>query len=108
MARRDHRSHVEDATTAPFGDEPREKPPLPGGAAASPQKSRGVIVADPAMVALYEQALRASASTISVLVLGETGVGKEVLARSIHERSPRAGKPFLALNCAALAETLLE
>jgi transcriptional regulator with PAS, ATPase and Fis domain len=46
--------------------------------------------------------------SISVLVLGETGVGKEVYATTIHQRSPRASKPFLCLNCAALPETMLE
>ena len=46
--------------------------------------------------------------SISVLVLGETGVGKEVLARMLHERSPRAGKTLVCLNCASLSETLLE
>ena len=49
-----------------------------------------------------------AASTISVLILGETGVGKEVLARTIHERSPRAKNPFVCLNCASLSESLLE
>ena len=60
------------------------------------------------MRALYEQAARAARATISVLLLGETGVGKEVLARAIHAHSPRAGGPFMGLNCAALAESLLE
>jgi len=46
--------------------------------------------------------------TISVLVLGETGVGKEVLAESVHRASKRASQPFLKLHCAALSETLLE
>jgi DNA-binding NtrC family response regulator len=51
---------------------------------------------------------RIAASTISVLILGETGVGKEVLAETIHRRSPRSDKPFLRLNCAALTDSLLE
>ena len=51
---------------------------------------------------------KVAAGTISVLVLGETGVGKEVMARTIHERSPRAKKPLLAINCASFTESLLE
>jgi transcriptional regulator with PAS, ATPase and Fis domain len=47
-------------------------------------------------------------SSIPVLVIGETGVGKEIIAASIHETSPRADKPYVKLNCAALPETLLE
>jgi two-component system, NtrC family, response regulator AtoC len=66
------------------------------------------VVRDPAMRALYEQVTRAARSPISVLILGETGVGKEVLARAVHDRSPRARAPFLELNCAALAPSLLE
>ena len=69
---------------------------------------RGAVVRDPAMQALYEQVTRAARSTISVLILGETGVGKEVLARAVHDRSPRAGGPFFELNCAALPASLLE
>ncbi len=53
-------------------------------------------------------AVRAASSGINVMVLGETGVGKEVLARLIHQLSPRADKPFLALNCAGLSQTLIE
>ena len=63
---------------------------------------------DPAMAAVLEQAALAARSQISVLVLGETGVGKEVMAHTIHRLSPRAAGPFLALNCAALSESLLE
>jgi two-component system response regulator AtoC len=70
--------------------------------------SDSVVLCDPAMRVLYEQAARAAAATISVLVLGETGVGKEILAHSIHKLSPRREKPFLALNCAAISESLLE
>jgi two-component system response regulator AtoC len=68
----------------------------------------GVVVRDPAMRALYAQATLAARASISVLLLGETGVGKEVLARAIHAQSPRAAGPFMGINCAALAESLLE
>jgi DNA-binding NtrC family response regulator len=67
-----------------------------------------VLILDPVMMRLHALAERVAASTITVLVLGETGVGKEVLAERIHRLSPRAGRPFLRLNCAALAEQLLE
>jgi DNA-binding NtrC family response regulator len=70
----------------------------------------------PASPALWNGALaalapvidRVAAGAINVLIVGETGVGKEVVAQTIHERSPRAARPFLALNCAALSESLLE
>jgi Nif-specific regulatory protein len=51
---------------------------------------------------------RVAQGAINVLVLGETGAGKEVMARTIHERSPRAEKPLVCINCAALSESLLE
>jgi transcriptional regulator with PAS, ATPase and Fis domain len=70
--------------------------------------SDGVVVLDPNMRGLYEQVARAAASSINVLVLGETGVGKEVLARAVHNLSPRKAGPFVALNCAALTESLLQ
>src|SRR5262249_20752748 len=55
-----------------------------------------------------DQVSRTARSSISALVLGETGVGKEVLARALHDRSPRAHGPYLELNCAALPASLLE
>jgi DNA-binding NtrC family response regulator len=66
------------------------------------------IVHDPAMQHLYRLAERVAAGDISVLIIGETGVGKEVLADWIHRTSRRSQKPFLRLNCAALTESLLE
>jgi DNA-binding NtrC family response regulator len=63
---------------------------------------------DPKMEGALRLCARAAASNINVLILGETGVGKEVLARSLHGQSARARAPFLALNCAGLAETLIE
>ena len=69
--------------------------------------SGGVVLVDRRMKQIYELLDRVAPSNLSVLLLGETGVGKEVLAKQIHERSGRSG-PFLELNCAALSETLLE
>ena len=67
-----------------------------------------VVVPDGTMQKLYKLVKRIAASQISVLLLGETGVGKEVMAETIHKESPRAQKPLLRLNCAALSEQLLE
>ncbi|HXD20803.1 MAG TPA: sigma 54-interacting transcriptional regulator [Vicinamibacterales bacterium] len=67
-----------------------------------------MIASSDSMRALVELATRASARDTKVLITGESGVGKDVLARFIHSKSPRAGKPFIAVNCAGLAETLLE
>jgi two-component system response regulator AtoC len=66
------------------------------------------LVVDPAMKKVHEMVARIAPSDLAVLLLGETGVGKEVLADELHRRSPRAGAPLLKLNCAALAEPLLE
>jgi len=57
---------------------------------------------------IYRTVMRVGPSTASVLVLGESGTGKEMLARAIHESGPRAAGPFVALNCAAIPENLLE
>jgi DNA-binding NtrC family response regulator len=73
-------------------------------------------VATPSPLAAVEGAMQSlrrlvshvSTGTISVLILGETGVGKEVVAETIHRSSPRSARAFLRLNCAALSESLLE
>jgi DNA-binding NtrC family response regulator len=57
---------------------------------------------------IYDVLGRIAGGDISVLLLGETGVGKEIVAEAVHRMSPRAARPFLRLNCAALSETLLE
>ena len=64
--------------------------------------------ADPETLALLALAERVAAADITVLVNGPTGTGKEVLARFIHNKSARADKPFIAINCAALPESMLE
>ncbi len=70
--------------------------------------AEGFVVRDDAMAALYRLVDRIAPSNINVLLLGETGVGKEVLSSELHRRSKRAKGPFLRLNCAALNESLLE
>jgi DNA-binding NtrC family response regulator len=66
------------------------------------------ILSEPNMRALYATAERVAASDLSVLILGETGVGKEILAEAIHRGSRRADKPMLRLHCASLSSSLLE
>lgn len=70
-------------------------------------KNRVVIVSD-VMKRIVDQCLQVSASDIPVLVLGESGVGKDVISRLIHEHSPRKEEPFIALNCGAIPENLIE
>jgi len=62
----------------------------------------------PRLRELQRNVLRAAQSNSTVLIIGETGTGKELVARAMHQNSPRAGNPFVAVNCAALTETLLE
>ena len=66
------------------------------------------IAADPESLSILALAERLAASEIPVLINGPTGTGKEVLSRFIHERSPRRAGPFIAVNCAAMPETMLE
>ncbi|HEU4731188.1 MAG TPA: sigma 54-interacting transcriptional regulator [Kofleriaceae bacterium] len=67
-----------------------------------------ILVADPAMSRLYELARRLARATIPILVLGETGSGKELAAAAIHASSARAAGPFISVNCAAIPESLAE
>jgi PAS domain S-box-containing protein len=70
-------------------------------------KSR-MVSASPAMQKVCDLILRCAKVDSAILILGETGVGKEMAAREIHAQSKRGGKPFVAVNCAAIPETLLE
>jgi two-component system response regulator AtoC len=78
----------------------------PSGTVAT-RPSAPVVLA-PEMRRLYELASRVARGTISVLLVGETGTGKEILAEFIHRASPRAGGPLVRVNCAALGESLVE
>ncbi|VXB91835.1 fused response regulator of ato opeon, in two-component system with AtoS: response regulator; sigma54 interaction protein [Pseudomonas sp. 8AS] len=68
----------------------------------------GPVACEPASLQLLELAARVARSDSTVLISGESGTGKEVLARYIHQQSPRAGKPFIAINCAAIPDNMLE
>jgi DNA-binding NtrC family response regulator len=71
-------------------------------------EGRPVIVRAESMQRIYALVTRVAQTNMSVLVLGETGTGKEIVAHAIHARSSRRNEPFLAINCAALTESLLE
>lgn len=68
----------------------------------------GLIAQDPQTKQLASLAAKVAATDATVMITGESGVGKEVFARFIHERSERNGKPFVAINCAAIPENMLE
>ena len=80
-----------------------------GRAAAAPEiDATEIITANPAMIALLQQAAQAAKTKATVLVQAESGTGKELLARWIHRNSAHAKGPFVAVNCAALPDSLLE
>lgn len=68
----------------------------------------GLIGTSPAMQSVYRLIARAAGASVPVLVTGESGTGKELVARAIHYRGPRASATFLAVNCAAIPESLIE
>ena len=104
-----------DAAAQAIRDGAREFLPLPPDPdliaailEAAAGETHAMIVRDPVMQAAVHRAEQVAKSEASVLITGESGTGKEVLARHIHRRSRRSGGPFIALNCAAIPDNLLE
>ena len=93
------------ATTSTSGARASE-PPTPSPTSVPPPSQ--IIADEPAMVELFAMAERAARRELPVLIVGETGTGKEVLAETVWRASARAGRPLLRLNCGALASSLLE
>src|SRR5205807_8152751 len=72
------------------------------------QRFGEIVGTSPPMQQVFRKVEKISPTDISVLITGETGTGKELIAREIHNRSPRAGKPFVTINCGAIPANLLE
>ncbi len=73
-----------------------------------PQVATPIVGTTPSMLAVYKTVAHVAPTTATVLIVGESGTGKELVARAIHAKSPRASKPFVAINCGALPESILE
>jgi DNA-binding NtrC family response regulator len=74
----------------------------------SEEHKEGIVGQSPAMQAVFKAIGQVAASDATVLVTGESGTGKELVARSVHRHSHRGGKPFIAVNCSAIPENLIE
>jgi DNA-binding NtrC family response regulator len=86
----------------------RPVPPLIAEAGDAQASDDGLVGRGPAMHAIYKSIGRVAPQDVTVLILGETGTGKELAARAIYQHSRRKNEPFLAINCSAIPETLLE
>jgi two-component system response regulator AtoC len=79
-----------------------------GGDDENPQQLGKIIGKSPPMLEVYKTVARVAPTKSTVLILGESGTGKELIAQAIHQHSPRANRPFVAVDCGALTETILE
>lgn len=89
-------------------DSPPQPMPLTIMPAASPRGFIGFVGMSPPMLNIYTQIENVARSRATIFITGESGTGKEVCAEAIHKCSPRGGKPFVAVNCGAIPEDLLE
>ncbi len=78
------------------------------GEFAQASRLTSIVGKSPAMIAVYRMIARVAGTDSTVLIFGESGTGKELVARALHDNSSRAKRPFVAVNCGALTETLLE
>jgi len=97
----------------PNTDTATKKPPLKSTSSGNDSQTskppaKSIVAVDPEMVKTLGRCLRVAPTTTSALITGESGVGKELVARYVHDNSARSDGPFVALNCAAIPETLLE
>src|SRR6267378_2211913 len=104
---------LEDPQAAPIipAVRPSEAPPVVQQARVEPGRRCApteYVASSPAMLSIWDMVDRVAETDVPVLIRGESGVGKEGIARTLHERSPRRGKPFVKINCAALPSELLE
>mgnify|MGYP001557247652 CR=1 FL=1 len=84
-------------------------PPSRAGEASQPAgRDKSLVFEDPRSFELFERIRQVAPSNASVLITGETGTGKEIVARHIHELSRRREQPFAAVNCGAFSEQLVE
>ena len=90
---------------AQAGQEPA--PRAPGAAPGEPPVTQ-IVGTTPSMLTVYKTVAQVAPTTATVLIVGESGTGKELVAKAIHAKSPRVNKPFVAINCGALPESILE
>jgi DNA-binding NtrC family response regulator len=95
-----------DAIRQAFAKAPLRDPP-PARSHHPPDGSNGIIGKSSGLRAVLEQVEAVAPTETTVLILGETGTGKELVARAIHNRSPRCSRPFVSVNCAAIPQPLI-
>jgi transcriptional regulator with AAA-type ATPase domain len=107
---RKERAPVESTGATPPAGAAPSSPPSPPSQPSPPSRAPragGLVGESPALLGALERLARLAPRDLTVLILGETGTGKELAARYVHRASPRAAGPFVAVNCAALGESLL-